>query len=499
MRARSVGRALLVIGFGLAAVPVGQASSPVRTSVAQAPKWPSSTPPRPLAARDVPFPAYDVRTLPNGLRVVVVVHREQPAVSLRAIVQAGSAEDPAARPGVAAMVSTLLDQGTASRTAQQVAETIDAAGGLLSTGLGRDLSFVNAVVMKDDLALGMRLVADLLRNPTFAPEEMERQRQQVLSGLKVAYEDPEYLADLVFDRLAYGAHPYGLPGNGTVESVQAMTRDDLVAFHRAHYAPNNTLLAVVGDVAVEEAMAAVTEAFEEWARHDVPPPPSARPPDPARRVVVIDWPGAAQTEIRVGQIGVPRKVDDYVAVDLLIKILGGAGANRLHRVLRIERGLTYSASADMESLKQSGQFVGQTSTRAETTGEALRLMVDEFSRLKRERVGDREMADAKAYFTGHFPLTIETPEQIATHVLNALFYDLPLRELETYRQRVNAVTLEDVSRAALRLLQPDKLTMVLVGDASAFVPQLERVGLGKFEIIPPEELDVLSPGLRRKR
>ena len=470
-----------------------------RRAPAQAPKWPSSTPPRPLAARDVRFPAYEVRTLPNGLQVVVVEHREQPAVSLRAIVRAGSAQDPAGRPGVAAMVSMLLDQGTESRTAQQVAETIDAAGGLLNTGLGRDLSFVNTVVMKDDLALGMRLVADLLRSPAFAPEELERQRQQVLSGLKVAYQDPEYLADLVFDRLVYGDHPYGVPGNGTVESVQAMTRDDLLAFHRAHYAPNNTLLAVVGDVALDEALAAVTDAFGDWGRRDLPPPPAARPPEPARRVVVIDRPDAAQTEIRVGQIGVHRKVDDYVAVDLLIKILGGAGANRLHRVLRIERGLTYSASADIESLKQGGQFAGQTSTRAETTGEALRLMVDEFSRLKRERVGDRELADAKAYLTGNFPLTIETPEQIATHVLNALFYDLPLRDLETYRQRVNAVTVEDVARAALRLLQPDKLTMVLVGNAAAFVPHLGRVGFGRFEVIPGDALDVLSADLRRKR
>jgi zinc protease len=471
---------------------VGQASP------SQSGKWPSSGPPRPLAAREVRFPAYEVRTLPNGLQVVVVVHREQPAVSLRAIVQAGSAHDPRGKPGVAAMVSTLLDQGTLTRSAQQVAETIDAAGGLLSAGFGRDLSSVNAVVMKDDLALGTRLVADLLRNPTFAPEELERQRQQVLSGLKVAHQDPGYLADVVFDRLVYGTHPYGLPGNGTVESVRGMTRDDLVDFHRAHYAPNNTLLAVVGDVGVDEAMAAVGEAFGDWPRREVPPLPATRVPDAARRLVVIDQPDAAQTEIRVGQPGVPRKAADYLAVDLLVKILGGAGANRLHRVLRIERGLTYSASADIESLKQGGQLVGQTSTRAETTGQALRLMVDEFWRLRREQVDERELTGAKAYLTGHFPLTIETPEQIATQVVNALFYELSLRDLDTYRQRVNAVGVDEVARAAYRL-QPDRLVMVLVGNASAFVSQLDRIGFGKYEVIPAEQLDILPADLRRPR
>ena len=463
----------------------------------QAPRWPSSTPPAPLSARDAQFPPYEVRTLPNGLRIVVVVHREQPAVSLRAIVQAGSAQDPAGRPGVAAMVATLLDQGTADRTAQQVAETIDGVGGQLATGLGRDLSFVNVVVMKDDLALGAGLVADVLRNPAFAPGEIERQRQQVLSGLAVAGQDPSYLADVVFDRLVYGEHPYGYPANGTVESVGAITRDDLLAFHRAYYAPNNTVLAVVGDVAVDEAMGEVGKALGDWASREVPSPPAVTPPEPARRVVVIDRPDAAQTEIRVGQLGVPRKVPDYTAVDLLIKVLGGEGANRLHRVLRVERGLTYSASADLESLKLAGEFTAQTSTRAETTGEALRVMVDEFWRLRREQVGDRELASAKAYLTGHFPLTIETPEQIATQILNGLFYDLPLVELETYRQRVNAVTSEDVARAASRLV-PDRLCAVLVGNAAAFTPQLQRVGFPRFELIPADRLDVLSPTLEKK-
>jgi zinc protease len=466
---------------------------------AQTPRWPSSRPPRPLAARDVRFPPYEVRALPNGLQVVVVVHREQPAVSLRAIVQAGGAQDPDSRPGVAAMVSTLLDQGTATRSAQQVAAAIDAVGGQLTTGLGRDLSYVNAVVMKDDLALGVALLADILRNPAFAHEELERQRQQVLSGLKVAYEDPSYLADLVFDRLVYGAHPYGLPGSGTVESVQAMTPDDLASFHRAHYAPNNTLLAVVGDVGVDEAMGEVAKAFGDWPRQEPIPAARVKPPDPQRRVVVVDRRGAAQTEIRVGHLGLPRKSPDYTTVDLLIKILGGEGANRLHRVLRTERGLTYSASAAMESLRQSGQFVAQTSTRAETTGEALRLIVDEFWRVKRERVGDGELAGAKAYLAGHFPLTIETPEQIGTQVLNSLFYELPLKELETHRQRLNAVAAEDVATAALRFLRPDRLSIVLVGNAPAFAPQLERTGFRSFEVIPADRLDILSGDLQRKQ
>jgi len=464
----------------------------------QAARWPSSSPPRALSARDVRFPPYELRTLTNGLQLVVVMHTEQPAVSIRAIVRAGGAQDPEGKPGVAAMVSTLLDQGTATLTAEQVADTIDSAGGDLETGLGRDLSFARVVVMKDSLGLGMGLLADVLRNPAFAQEELERQRQQTLSALRVAYEDPEFLADVVIDRLVYGYHPYGLPGNGTVESVRALTRDDLTDFHRRYFAPNNCLLAVVGDVTVEEAVAAVTKAFGDWERRDVPADATVKVPDPPRRVVVIDKPDAVQTEIRVAQLGIARKDDDYMALDLAVRILGGEGANRLYRVLRSERGLTYGASADNETLKRSGQIVAETSTRSETTGEALRLIVNEIWNLKRERVGEGELEDAKAYLAGNFPLTIETPDDIATQVLNALFYELPVKELQTFRQRVNAIDVDALESASIRYLRPERLSVVLVGNAAAFLGQLRGVGFGKYEIVKLEELDVMAADFRQK-
>ncbi|HEY3384002.1 MAG TPA: pitrilysin family protein [Vicinamibacterales bacterium] len=465
---------------------------------AQAAKWPSSSPPRPLAARDVRFPPYEFRTLPNGLQVVVVVHNEQPAVSLRLLVRAGGAQDPPGRLGTASMAATLVDQGTTTRNAQQVADAIDSVGGELGTGAGRDLSVVHAVVMKDSLSLAMELLSDVVRNPAFAPQELERQRQQTASALQVRYQDPEYVANAVFDRLVFGFHPYGFPGSGTPESLARITRDDLIAFHHRYYAPNNCILAVVGDLTVDEGMAAVAKAFGDWPRADVPDILPADPPEPTRRVVVIDKPDAVQTEIRMGQIGIPRRTGDYMAVDLALKILGGDGANRLHRVLRTERGLTYGASADAETLKRSGEFMAQTNTRSETTGEVLRLMVDEFSTLRRERVGEQELADAKAYLTGAFPLTIETPDEIATHILNVLFYDLPIEELQTYRQRVNAVSVDDIARATLKYLKPDRLSIVLVGNASVFLDQLRRVGFSKVEVVRLADLDLTTADFKKK-
>ena len=461
-------------------------------------KWPSSSPPRALPARDVRFPSFDLRTLPNGLQLVVLRHTEQPAVSLRLIVRAGAAQDPRGKPGVAAMMASLLDQGTTTRKAGDIADTIDSVGGELETGTGRDLSYVNVVVMKDSLELGATLLADVVRNPSFAPEELERQRQQTVSALQVAYQNPDYIANAVFDRTVYGSQPYGDPGNGTPESVKALTRDDLQAFHQRYFAPNNCLLALVGDVTVDEAMAVVTKAFGDWPRREVTMDPLPPAPSPARRVVVIDRPDAVQTEIRVGHLGVPRKTPDYTTLDLAVRVLGGEGANRLHRVLRNERGLTYGASADLQALQRTGHLMAQTNTRSDATGEVLRLISDEFWRLRRERVNEQELSDAKAYLTGNFPLSIETPDQIATQILNVLFYDLKLDELQTYRQRVNAVTVDDVERIAQVYLRPDQLTVVLVGNASAFLDQLKGVGFGKYEVIRLQDLDLTEPTLKRK-
>ncbi len=489
---RPLGFGLWPLAFGIFAALLGVSSGSAQ------PSWPGERPPRPLAARDVKFPPYEVHTLENGLQVIAVLHHEQPAVSLRLIVRAGGALDPVDKPGVASLAASLLDQGTTTRSAQEIANTVDSVGGALGTSAGTDLSFVNALFMKDSFELAVGLMADLARNPSFRPEEIERQRQQMLSALKVSYDDPEYVASTVFDRLVYGFHPYGKPDSGTPTSLARITRDDLVAFHRAYFAPNNAILAIVGDLSADEAFAGAERAFGDWARNDaIKVEPPADPPPPTRRVIVIDRPGAVQTEIRVGHIALPRKHPDYMAMDLASKILGGEGSNRLHRVLRSERGLTYGASADLETLKFSGDLVAETDTRSEATGQVLRLIVDEFWKLQRERVGEAELQGAQDYLAGSFPLTIETPSAIALQVLNAVFFGLDLNELQTFRERVNAITPDDIQRVARAYLKPDRLSIVLVGDASKFVSQLASAGFPQYERVPISELDLTSADFRR--
>jgi zinc protease len=463
----------------------------------QARDWPSERPPHALTPRDITFPPYQVQTLPNGLQVVAVLHHEQPAVSMRLLVRTGSAADPKGKLGLDHLLASLLDQGTATRSAQEVNDAIDFIGGAVNTGAGSDLTYINMVVMKDSFETGMRMLDEMTEHPAFSFEEIDRQRQQIASGLRVSLEDPEYLADAVFDRLVYGAHPYGLPDNGTPESLGGVTRADLLAFHEKYFVPNNAILAIVGDVTADEAFTTARAVFGRWASRDVPRERFLAPPASARRVIVVDKPDAVQTEVRVGHIGIPRNHPDYMALNLAVRILGGEGSNRLHQVLRTERGLTYGAQAKMDTLKDSGDIEAETNTRTDATGEVLRLIVDEFWRLQRERVSDSELAAAKAYMTGSFPLTIETPDAIAAQVLNVVFFGLPLEELQTFRDRVNAVTVDDIERVARFYLKPDAVSVVLVGNAAAFTPQLRRIGFNRYETVTLDNLDLLAVDFKK--
>jgi len=459
--------------------------------------WPNEFPPRPLAARPVNFPPYETQTLPNGLRVIAVSHHEQPVVSIRLLIGAGSALDPKGKTGLAHLVAALLDQGTTTMTATQLNDAVDFIGGGMTAGAGTDLSFLNMLVMKDSFDSGLKMLSDMARHPAFAPEELARQRQQLLSSLQVSLDDPDFIANAVFDRLVYGFHPYGLPQSGTPDTLAAVTRDDLIAFHQKYFTPNNGILAIVGDITPDEAFAGVRRVFGDWERRDLGTATFAEPPSATRRVVIVNKPDSVQTEVRVGNIGIQRNHPDYMAVNLAIRILGGEGRNRCHQVRRTARGLTYGAQANFDTFKDTGDFEAETNTRTAATGEVLRLIVDEFWRLQRDRVSERELADAKAYLTGSFPLTIETPNAIATQIVNVMFYGLPVSDLQNFRERVNAVTVDDIQRVAKLYLKPDRLSVVLVGNAAEFTNQLQGIGFSNFETVDLQNLDLTAMDFKR--
>jgi zinc protease len=471
-----------------------KASGIVPPGVKLAPEMPAPGAPRPFE-----FPKAAFKTLPNGLRVFVVTDHTEPAVAARLVIlSAGSIQDPAGMPGVAGMTAGLLTQGTAKRSAKEIAEAIDFVGGTLEAKAGRDATTVTLDVVKKDLGVGMDLLADVVLHPAFRSEELDRQRQQLLSDLEVQYSDPNYLATLAFARTLYGSSPYGLPEAGTPATVKKLQREDFVKFHDANYAPNQALLGFAGDITPENAFAIAEKYFGSWPKVDVP---AAAPQTPqaatARQVWLIDKPDAVQTQIRIGRIAIRRADADFLPLDVTNHIFGGSYNSRLNTEVRIKKGLTYGASSAFSPHRYTGSLSVETYTRTEATVDATKLVLDLLTGMSQGEISQKELDFARDYLAGVYPIESETAEQVADRVLTVAAFDLPADYNQTYPEKIRATSLEQVQAAARKYFTTGDLDIVLVGNVSAFRDALKKQFAGaEITEIPFGQVDVLSPTLQ---
>ncbi len=455
--------------------------------------------PGPGAPRPFHFPKAATKTLSNGLQVFVVTDHGEPAIATRLVIlSAGSIKDPAGMPGVAQMAANLLTQGTEKRSAKEIAEGIDFIGGTLNAMAGRDATAVTLDIVKKDLNVGMDLMSDVVLHPTFRAEELERQRQQLLSGLQVQYSDPDYLATLVFARSVYGASPYGLPPEGTPATVQKFQPGDFVKFHDANYAPNQSLLGFAGDITPEEAFAVAEKYFGGWPKVDVPltepPPPGAAT---VQHIWLIDKPDAVQTQIRIGKIAIPRNEPDYLPLDVTNHILGGSYNSRLNTEVRIKKGLTYGASSSLNPHRYTGSLVVSTFTRTEATVEATKLVMGILTGMSQGEITQKELDFARDYLAGAYPIASETAEQVTDRVLTVAAFGLPEDYNQTYPTKIRATSLKDVQAMARKYFTTGDLDLVLAGNIRGFRDQLQAAfPNAEFTEIPFDQVDVLAPSLR---
>ena len=467
----------------------------VPAGVTLAPQMPAAAAPRPFQ-----FPKAGTKMLANGLRVFVIPGGKEPAVTVRLVLTAaGTANDPQGKSGLAQMTADLLTEGTATRSAQQVAEAIDFVGGSLNANADGDGTYATTQVVKKDFDLAMDLLSDVILHAAFQKEEIERRREQLNSNFEVEYADANYLASAAFSRLVYGQHPYGLPEEGTPVSVRKITRDDLLHFRDEHYIPNGALLAFAGDITPEAAFAAAEKYFGAWEKKDlaVPsfPPPQA---SSGLRIVVVDKPDAVQTQIRVGRAGIPRNHPDYLPLYVANRIFGGGFNSRLSTRVRQEKGLTYGAYSQFDSHKLAGSFLASTFTKTETTAEATRLVVDLIGEMATGSVTPEELNFARDYLVGVFPIQSETPAQVAGRALNVAHYELPGDYYDKYREHILAVDSDQVKAMSQRYFDGANLSLVLVGNAKAFRESLKKGFPGaKIEELSAADLDLLSPSLVR--
>jgi zinc protease len=464
--------------------------------LAAAPAGAQQTPPPPLPARPIQFPAFTESTLPNGLRVIVVEDHDLPVANLDLYVRSGAGSDPMGKEGVAQLVASLLDKGAGERSARQIAETIEGVGGSISASADDDDISVGVNVLSDQLPLAFELLSDVVLRPTFPADELETVRTQTLSSLRVSLGQPASLATRMFARQVYGErHPYGtapLPA-----TVQAIARDDVAAFHRAHFVPANALLVVSGDVTAARAQELARRHFGGWTGGAAPADQYPAPPAHERNTVFfVHRPGSVQSNILVGHTGIRPDNPDYWAVQVLNMVLGLTGDSRLEEVLRSQHGWTYSARSQFTRPLGGGYFQANTEVRSEVTDSALAELLVQLRRIRDEAVAPAELEAAKGYLVASFPNRFETPGQVADQLATARLLNLPVQHLQAYQDRVRAVTAADVQRVARQYLNPDRAVIVVVGDATKVLSGVQAIAPVQLFDIEGKPLDAASLQVR---
>ena len=476
-------------------LPLLAAITMLTTTELDAQKAQKQAPPPPSAPKPFAFPKAAKKTLGNGLQVYVIEDHRLPLVSASLQVLAGSAYAPPSKAGLASMTAALLREGTKTRKAQEIAEAVDNAGGSLSTSAGDDTATISITFMKSYAARGFELMSDVLRNPAFEQEEMDRQMRQAQSGLQVQYSSAEYLAPAVAARAILGTHPYAYPGDGTPETLRNIRRDDLLRFYEENYGPQRAWLAIAGDVTAEEGFALAEKHFGQWASKARPESPLPPAPAAKNQVLVIDMPSAVQTQIVVGHPGVKRTVPEYAALNIGNQIVGGSFNSRINMKLRANEGLTYGASSSLEPNRQAGMFTASTFTRTEKTADAIRFLLDVLKEAKANPATEEEFNEAQAYIAGSFALSVESAGGVAGRTLSAAVYGLGDDYWSNYPKLIQSLTREQAAKAFSGFLQPDKFAIVAVGNAKEFAKQLEE--FGPVRVIAAADLDLAAPDLER--
>ena len=453
--------------------------------------------PEPGAAIDAATPQVAERRLANGMRVLVATKPGLPLVSARLSFNAGTADDAAAgKAGVANLTASLLTQGTETRSAPEIATEIERLGADIGAGAGVDFTNVFASSPANVFPQTMALMADIVRNPAFTAEDLDREKTQTLNGLRVQLAQPGPVASLAAARAVYGDAPYAVPGSGTPASIPSIGREDLVAFHGGMYQPSNATLVFSGDITPDAAYALAEQAFGDWQAGPAGAP-VADPAGPAAapRVIVIDQPGAGQAAVVAAMRGIARTDEDYFPVLVGNGVMGGGFSARLSQEIRIKRGLSYGAYSSLSAREDEGLLSASAQTRNDAVPQVAELILAEIARLSAEQATEAELAPRKATLVGSFGRSLETVDGLGGLVANLALYGLPLTDLASYDEDVNGVTPAQIQAAAAEHLPASNASLVVVGDASVFIEAL-RAKYPNVEVIPLSDLNIDSATLR---
>ena len=426
----------------------------VALALTVAPAPPASA--APIAHREV---------LPNGIVLLVAERPGVPIVAARVFLRAGAVFEPSDRAGLANLTGALLTRGAAKRTGPEIDEAIEFVGGSLEAGAGRDGLTASLSVLKRDLTLGMDLLADVVLAPAFPAEELKRKAAQIQAAIKRSEEDPNTVAGRALAREIYPNHPYGLPVEGTIESVGKLTRDDVVGFYRGHARPDTTIVAVVGDVTVDEARREVLKRFGGWVKPGTPAPsvPPVRPGGAPKSETITKE--LTQATLMLGRQAIRQVDPDYFPLAVASYVLGGGSASRLYGRVRDEGGLAYAVYSYVSPGRYGASFAVSAQTRTAEVPKVGDILKEELARMTREPVKDDELQLAKDYLIGSFPLRLDTTAKVADFIVAIEEQGLGLDYADRYKASIAKVTAADVQRVAGKFFAPDTFNRVVVGAA----------------------------------
>jgi len=426
----------------------------------------------------VKLPKAEEATLPNGLRVVLLRDSKVPTFAAQMVMLSGGLADKADYRGLASFTASLLREGTTKRSSKDIAEQVDSLGATLNSnsGFSSMTSTVSASGLVENLDQTFDLFADVIRNPSFPADEVEKYKTRSLAQLQFQRSNPQFLAQERFSRAIYGDHPAGIVA-APVESLKKLTSKDLAAFHSTYYRPNNAILAIVGDVTLKELLPKIEKAFGDWQKADVPATAiPAVPQQAASRILLIDRPGSVQTVLQLGTLGIERNSPDYFSLLLADKILGGGPAARLFLNLREDKGYTYGAYSNFGGSRFRGTWISASEVRTDVTEGAMKEFMFELKRLRDEKVGTEELENAKRAIVGSFALSLEQPQSLLQNIITQKLYDLPADYWDAYPQKVSAITVDDIQKVAQKYIDLDHIQIVAVGDAAKAKDVLAKYG-----------------------
>jgi len=435
------------------------------------------------------FPAIHRATLPNGLRVWTVEHRQVPLIAILVLVPVGASSDPPERPGLAAIAGDMLDEGCGDRSALEVHEALGRIGAQLDLDVSYDATVIGVTTLERYLDRGLELVRDMLVRPRFEQREFDRVRELRLNRLLQLKDMPPALADRAFAQLLYRGHPYGHLPIGSEGALRSLMIRDITSFHRRACIPSRTTVIAVGDASHDTMQKAIQRAFDAWNADETEPvadPETFAPAAmPSTRLALVHRPGAAQSELRIGHVALPRRTADYHAALVANMILGGQFVSRINMNLREDKGYTYGARTAFEFRRAPGPFVLHASVQSDATAEALKESLAEIGAIRGDRpVTRQELEVGRASLTRGYPRNFETADQIARAAAQLALYELPDDYFTTFVPKVLALTEEAVTAVAAKHIDPARLLSVIVGDRDKLSPSLRALDLGEIADIP---------------